>query len=470
MEVLETARVEVFAMNEIVIESDRRNKLLCVVWEGTCVEKQLGGEGKLPLISETTEEISVDDKDAVWHAGDWTGPIALQPDKRFSGESDSSQTHDVVAMSSQGVKVITIEFSSLHSILKSGSPLYAKYLDRRAKQERRMSFELTSQAGSPTQMRLAEALKSLNIVDLLDQNFALRKLSAVQKRHMESLAVGPIGFEPGERLWRDGAPVEKAFLIVSGTASFVPKRRNAGSTTVSMSIDAGGNNSVKEQMLRDAALVADEDSDSDGDKKEDAPNNQVQLETLFTRSNDGRVKSMTEANDFADLSRNLQKRAEMVTSGRSLTEEGGYDWEEEPTESLPENPADKRSFLARKGSVRARFENKVLGRIHSREAYTGGLVFSRGHFLGDISRMFYGHVNTDSLADNPAPAFDFSSESLKDRVIQEKDSEDGQEHSSTLIAGKDGCVVLEFDKSTLIPFLDEYPGLLLSLLGTQVVV
>ena len=81
-------------MNEIVIESDRRNKLLCVVWEGTCVEKQLGGEGKLPLISETTEEISVDDKDAVWHAGDWTGPIALQPDKRFSGESDSSQTYN----------------------------------------------------------------------------------------------------------------------------------------------------------------------------------------------------------------------------------------------------------------------------------------------------------------------------------------------------------------------------------------
>lgn len=470
MEVLETARVEVFAVNEVVIESNRRNNLLCVVWEGTCVEEKSGREKGLPLISENAEVKPSEDKAVVWHAGDWTGPIALQPDKRFSGESDFSETHDVVAMSSQGVKVITIEFSSLHSILKAGSPLYAKYLNRRAKQDQRISLEVASQGGSPTQMRLAEALRSLNILDLLDQNFALRKLSAVQKRHMESLAVGPIGFEPGERLWRDGAPVEKAFLIVSGTASFVQNRRNAGSTVgVSMSIDDERNNSANETMLRDAAMVADEDSDGDGDKQEDARNNQVQLETLFTRSNDGGVKSMTEANDFADLSRNLQKRAEMMTSGKSLTD-SGYDWEEQPAESTSENPSDKRSFLVRKGSVRARFENKVLGTIHSREAYTGGLVFSRGHFLGDISRMFYGHVNTDSLVDNPAPAFDFASESLKDRVIQEKDSEESQGHSSTLIAGKDGCVVLEFDKSTLIPFLDEYPGLLLSLLGTQVVV
>jgi len=43
-------------------------------------------------------------------------------------------------------------------------------------------------------------------------------------------------------------------------------------------------------------------------------------------------------------------------------------------------------------------------------------------------------------------------------------------HSSTLTAGKDGCVVLVFPKSSFGPFLDEYPGLLLSLLGTQVVV
>lgn len=165
---------------------------------------------------------------AVWHAGDWTGPIALQPERRLSGESDLSETHDIVAMSSEGVKVITVEFSDLHSILKSGSPLYRKYIGRTAEQQR-VSNDSLDMGSSETEKLLTDAMKNLNVLELLDCNSALRKLSAVQKRHLECLAEGPISFAPGERLWRSGAPVDRAFLIVSGTASFVPKRRNAGS-------------------------------------------------------------------------------------------------------------------------------------------------------------------------------------------------------------------------------------------------
>jgi CRP-like cAMP-binding protein len=55
-------------------------------------------------------------------------------------------------------------------------------------------------------------------------------------------------------------------------------------------------------------------------------------------------------------------------------------------------------------------------------------------------------------------------------VIHEQEGDSHIVHTSTLTAGKDGCVVLVFPKQSLIPFLDEYPGLLLSLLGTQVVV
>ena len=62
------------------------------------------------------------------------------------------------------------------------------------------------------------------------------------------------------------------------------------------------------------------------------------------------------------------------------------------------------------------------------------------------------------------------SDNLADMVIHEQDGDSLIVHSSTLTAGKDGCVVLVFPKASLIPFLDEYPGLLLSLLGTQVVV
>ena len=65
---------------------------------------------------------------------------------------------------------------------------------------------------------------------------------------------------------------------------------------------------------------------------------------------------------------------------------------------------------------------------------------------------------------------DQTSENLTDMVIQEQEGSSHIVHTSTLTAGKEGCVVLEFPKSSLIPFLDEYPGLLLSLLGTQVVV
>eukprot|EP00980_Cylindrotheca_fusiformis_P005979 scaffold1278_cov191-Cylindrotheca_fusiformis.AAC.4 len=479
MEVLETARVEVFAAQERIIEARRRKRILCVVWEGTCVEKQVG-EKNLFMIPEKATDVDVpQEKSAVWHAGDWTGPIVLQPDKRLSGESDTSESSDIVALSSQGVKVITIDFSNLHQILKSGSGLYRKYLDRQAQQKRRLSSELEQQARvrPKSQWLLSEALKDLNIVDLLDQNFALRKLAAVQKRHMESLAEGPIGFEAGERLWRDGAPVDKAFLVVSGTASFVPKRRNAGSTSASRDSalteveeeDFGSHSNssnVSDKMTSDA-LKAAEDFDSDNEGEGPNAQGEIQLETLFSRSLDGIVKSMTEANDFADLSKNLQKRAELVTAGGYDAGDvnASYDWED-----WTNDPGDPRSSFLRKESVRARFENKVLGQIHSREAYTGGLVFSRGHFLGDISRMFFGHVNTDLRTEQTGRAFDFSNESLHDRVIQENDSEDQKGHSSTLIAGKDGCVVLVFEKSTLIPFLDEYPGLLLSLLGTQVVV
>jgi hypothetical protein len=240
MEVLETARVDAYCKNDVVVPVIRRSNILCVVWEGTCVErnrtvaKQKQGE----RLSAIDEQGSSHHNGAVWHAGDWTGPISLQPEKRMSGESDLSSTHDIVAMSSEGVKVITVEFSSLHLILKSGSDLYRKYLDRRSKQQRRLTLEGGSEGSktnsTATHKLLTEALKNLNVLELLDQNSALRRLTAVQKRHLESLAEGPFGYGPGERLWRSGARVDKAFLVVSGTASFVPRRRNAGSTSVPM--------------------------------------------------------------------------------------------------------------------------------------------------------------------------------------------------------------------------------------------
>jgi hypothetical protein len=235
MEVLETARVDAYCINDVVVPADRRGHLLCVVWEGTCLErdKRFGKSStdRLNLIEEN-ESVESTESVAVWHAGDWTGPIALQPERKLSGESEHAENNDIVAMSIEGVKVITIEFASLHNILKNGSSLYRKYLERRTQQqEQRLCFEgatETSNTNSAVQKLVAESMQAMNVLDLLDQNSAFRKLSAVQKRHLESLAEGPVAFSPGERLWRSGAPVDKAFLVVGGTASFVARRRNAG--------------------------------------------------------------------------------------------------------------------------------------------------------------------------------------------------------------------------------------------------
>lgn len=123
-----------------------------------------------------------------------------------------------------------------------------------------------------------------------------------------------------------------------------------------------------------------------------------------------------------------------------------------------------------------RFANKVLGRLYNRRAFASGLVFSRGHFLGDIEKMVEGLLSSANNGEenNEAILFDFDDTdtvtSRETLTIFEVEGGKHTAHTSTLAAGKDGCLVMVLPKSSLIPFLDQYPGLLLSLLGTQVVV
>jgi hypothetical protein len=505
MEVLETARVDAYCKYDVVIPASRRSQLLCVVWEGTCVERKV-----LDKVGKTTDDSSRfnaagNGDHVVWYAGDWTGPIALQPEKRMSGESDRSATHDIVAMSNEGVKVITIDFTSLHEILKSGSRLYAKYLERKQHQRKRRSSLEGSQASTsstPTDKLLGEALTSLNVMELLDMNFALRRLSAVQKRHLESLAEGPIAFGPGDRLWRAGAPVDKAFLLVGGTASFVPKRKNTGSTNVGsvpatrskLSRLGDSSSSFGEEMEGDAQRSVDHiDATTNSMPKEESyPAEMVHLESLFSRSGDGEPKLLTEAYDFDKLSKNLKKRAELMTGDADSSVGSSHDSGSIDSDMFGDDGANssgfgsnpRRSPVTRRRSSRARFANKVLGRLYSRRAFTGGLVFSRGHFLGDVSKMVAGLLSASSSSednddDSSFPIYGFGekaegakkeSDNLTDMIIHEQEWGSRIVHSSTLTAGDVGCVVLVFPKDSLIPFLNEYPGLLLSLLGTQVVV
>lgn len=112
--------------------------------------------------------------------------------------------------------------------------------------------------------------------------------------------------------------------------------------------------------------------------------------------------------------------------------------------------------------TRRKFANKVLARLNSRNAYTEGLIFSKGHFLSDTSRMVRGSLAGEHFKTNEEWA-----KSLGDAKIN-KDAE--HFHSSNLAAGSGGCSVLFFTRESFISFLDSHPGVLLTLLGSQVIV
>ena len=74
---------------------------------------------------------------------------------------------------------------------------------------------LHGKAENSTQKNLLErAMQNLNLIELIECNSALAKLSAVQKRHLESLAEGPVFYRPDQCLWKAGATADKAFIIV----------------------------------------------------------------------------------------------------------------------------------------------------------------------------------------------------------------------------------------------------------------
>jgi len=497
MEVLESTRVEAVNKNDIVVPAARRNDMLCVIWEGTCVERKSNFNGStLSLIDEGELHYS-EESMAVWHSGDWTAPVALQPERRLSGSSDYAKTHDIVATSNEGVKIITLEFKNLHRILKNGSPLYRKYLTRKQSAGSVSEGPTQTNIVSPaTEKLLAESLEKLNILELIDMNTGLRKLTAVQKRHLECLAEGPVAFNPGERLWRAGAPVDKAYLVVAGTASFVIRRRGSVRTPAAsgmLSNFDGLMGKGDSDLGRDAQRIQEEYDDPDSDSEDGA---HIQLENLFGRAKNksGRTTSMSDADDFDRLSRTLMKRAESSSKDEVSVCDSHDDFSQSSDGQSSaglgslEDDRDRRSKLTRRRSSRARFVNKTLVRLYDRRAFTGGLVFSKGHFLGDVSKMVAGllsssgesSVNVDVGAPgDEMPSYGFGekkeakrneNENLSNMVIHERDEESRILHTSTLTAAQQGCIVLVFPRGSLTEFLDAHPGLLLSLLGTQVIV
>lgn len=200
--------------------------------------------------------------------------------------------------------------------------------------------------------------------------------------------------------------------------------------------------------------------------------------------------------DFEKLSIGLQKRAanfngdvsrDSLSSNQSSMSQLDCANEEDDQLYYDTENTNKKISSNRRRSSRDRNVNRQLHRLYKGRAFTAGLVFSKGHFLGDISKMvagllsstYQGKDNVVLSGDDNSAKYGFGEKNegnynpLGGRVgewtIHEQEGDQHIVHSSTLAAGKDGCVVLVFPKPSLILFLDEYPGLLLSLLGTQVV-
>lgn len=434
MELLETVRVDCYSKGDVVVPVTKRHDIVCVVWEGTCIEKRKFGDNEDDEVTEI----------AIWHAGDWTGPISLQPQESLSAESYFSKTHDIVASSEQGVKAITIEFASLHAILMSGSSLYRSYLDLH------MRPVFVPEGVSPN-LDIFSEVNDFQLIDVIKDNSTLKRVSAVEMRHFESIADGFSYFGPGDHMWETGTPVNKAYIVIAGTASFM-ERNGHGELSVPVNAEE-----VLAKLKSDGTGLVDEN--------------------ILTPKDANTV-------DLIKLSTGLQQRADQLgsrrysdsTTDKSECSDSSYtfaslfhnDPSQVESEGNVPNGGRRRSGCranrrgSRRGSLTDRLANKQLVNMYSRGSNSSGLVFSRGHFLGDVTKMMAGFLlhridpNTNVYTDGGGPQH---SEERKSSLI----------HDSTLVAGSDGCIVLEFSKYKLIPFFDDHPGLLLGFMGTHVV-
>jgi len=410
------------------------------------------------------------------------------------------------------LQVIVVDFTNLHKILRDGSNLYRKYHISLSQQH---SCKIPTTINGSSTIVFKNAVKNLNVIELLESNTGLRKLTAVQKRHLECLVEGPTVYTPGQRLWRAGSIVDKAFIVVAGTVAFVPKRRHGGSAgkvvtkaqRVKQTRETNsfvGDDNLGEAMRNDAvkAIRQLQAGDDNSDPDPDEHDNDSARSPL--------ANSLTETEEYHRLSTGLQKWAERHESQEPEVQKGHrrdssssnnspeislHDFcdgslaqiekEKQTKDPITAPKDDFNNSMNSMGDVtrrpsKNRFANKVLGRLYNRRAFASGLVFSRGHFLGDIEKMVEGLLSSaqsegDSKRgnyDDFDSSFNFGENedtlSLDTLTIMEGNQHTA--HTSTLAAGKDGCVVLILPKASLIPFLDAHPGLLLSLLGTQVVV
>uniref|UniRef100_A0A7S1BBZ3 Metallo-beta-lactamase domain-containing protein n=1 Tax=Corethron hystrix TaxID=216773 RepID=A0A7S1BBZ3_9STRA len=431
MDLLEVVRVKFFEKGAIVVPQARRKDVLCVIWEGTCHERPVvsstnedfNNDGdyefnclgslncrKRPVGSNEIDDSDSDDDIIFWSAGDWSGPVSLQPEKILCGESKRTRTHDIVAWSSFGVKAIFVEKTDLKRILQH-SPLYKRFLSL-SKPNENDSWGFGDLDKNQAAIHRA-AIRDFNLSNLLALNSTLKKLKPVQKTHFQCLEGKLRYISPEECI---GSSMENAFLLVSGTAEL---REN---------VPAPGS------VAANARLV-----------QENLKNEECSRIVGKQKCGFG-----AKLNGFHKLTQRLHHRAERMTKKKTPN---SNNFTLRNIETLSNDLYGRR--ISRRKSVIDRNNNVLLSRMFLKNSITDGLIFSKGNFICNVLDM---HSSVYS-----------SEERLSDSNMLDSNML-GTFEAPQFVAGVDGCVVFEIPKESFIGFLGSYPGLFFSLLGTQAVI
>lgn len=349
MEVLEISKVRVFGFRDTVVVAKQRSDFLCVVWEGTLMATKPG------MASLHDIRQSPVDTDA-FQAGCWFGPIALQPE---SSSGATTTEMDVVVASRDGAKIVILQMADLEKILLRGSESYRKYLWNHSRNKAEKDSPEASEEVVPPPPPLLDLTRSVSleltakgcvsataeyIIDTINSNSVLNRVSPSTKRSIESIVEGPTTYAAGSFLWEVGKPCDNGFLVVSGTAT------QSGLPNLP---------SIEELLPANRSRAG---SIVEGDKGR-------LLEV------DRPLSGISQDNEYGKLQHFLSMRA--LKTGKL---------------SSSQNETRK----SRQKAARDRFLNKVLVRLNSSRRYVPGLVFSRGCFLCDTSRMVSGELVLDS--------------------------------------------------------------------------
>jgi len=325
----------------------------------------------------------------VWQAGDWAGPVSMAPD----ADNYDPLDRDIVAVSDEGVKTIVLMMDDLEPILYRGSSQYRKFLALQQRYDQETADNNTSFTAIEEE---AQTWRGQHVLDNFKYNSLFNSLTALQMRSLEPIAEGPRVFLGGSFLWKIGDKCENGYLIVNGTVSFA---------SLGFQRHSSKNSSISHRHSKQGSVVG-----------------HIELSNGSLIEYDKVIQEVSGNSEYARLESLLTARVHDELDDRSSVGRGTR-------------------------TIEDRFINRMLGRLYAARRYTASLVFSRGAFLCDTSRMVSGEL------------------------VEQHDTEStGAYHSSNLVVGREGCVAFVFPKAALAPFLDAHPGLLLSLQGTQVVV